>query len=53
MESFCSVDKLPLACRFQETIKSSFAKLCVWCLIPRWVLFFFFFFFNIANCLNR
>lgn len=42
----CSVDKLPLACRFQETVENRFTKLCG----VQYLAGFFFFF--IANCLN-
>lgn len=28
MESFRSVDKVPLACRFQKTVGNRFTKLC-------------------------
>lgn len=48
MEGFYSVDKLPLACRFQETVESRFTKLCG----VQYLAGFFFFFFFIANCLN-
>lgn len=42
MEGFYSVDKLPLACRFQETVESRFTKLCG---VQYLAGFFFFFFF--------
>lgn len=42
MEGFYSVDKLPLACRFQETVESRFTKLCG----VQYLAGFFFFFYS-------
>lgn len=42
MEGFYSVDKLPLACRFQETVESRFTKLCGVQYLAGFFCFFFY-----------